>query len=145
MYLWSSFLWMNMHHPRQKLRPELPFWHFYNVWIQLRLLNGNLKFRDLIRHSNIICIIQCERSNSPSLNLYMNSTRYPAGIWCQNDVVSTWMRRHLVASTLTRRHFHVICPLGTIWNVIITQQRHGISKVNTTVSSVLSTDRLCRC
>ena len=29
----------------------------------------------------------------------------PAGIWCQNDVVSTSMRRDHVASTLTRRHF----------------------------------------
>ena len=48
-----------------------------------------------------------------------------AGIWCQNDVVSTSMRRdHVaststrrhfghVASTLTRRHFGTSCPLGT--------------------------------
>ena len=28
----------------------------------------------------------------------------PVGIWCQNDVVSTSMRRHHVASTLKRRH-----------------------------------------
>ena len=27
------------------------------------------------------------------------------GIWGQNDVVSTSMRRHYVASTLIRRHF----------------------------------------
>ena len=29
----------------------------------------------------------------------------PVGIWCQNDVVSTSMRRDDVASTLIRRHF----------------------------------------
>ena len=40
------------------------------------------------------------------------SEEYPAGIWCQNDVVSTSMRRDHVASTLIRRHFYVICPLG---------------------------------
>ena len=38
----------------------------------------------------------------------------PAGIWCQNEVVSTSMRRDHVASTLTRRHFYVMCPLGNI-------------------------------
>ena len=37
------------------------------------------------------------------------------GIWCQNDVVSTSMRRHHVASTLIRRHFHVMCPLGEMY------------------------------
>ena len=30
---------------------------------------------------------------------------FPAGIWCQNDVVLPLMRRHHVASTLIRRHF----------------------------------------
>ena len=34
----------------------------------------------------------------------------PAGVWCQNDVVSTSMRHH-VASTLIRRHFDVMCTL----------------------------------
>ena len=38
-------------------------------------------------------------------------TNLPAGIWCQNDVVLTSMRRH-VASTLIRRHFGTKCPLG---------------------------------
>ena len=37
---------------------------------------------------------------------------YPVGIWCQNDVVSMW--RHHAASTLIRRHFHVMCLLGRI-------------------------------
>ena len=36
----------------------------------------------------------------------------PAGIWCQNDVVLTSMRRHHVASTSIRRHFGTKCPLG---------------------------------
>ena len=36
----------------------------------------------------------------------------PVGIWCQNDVVLTSMRRHHVASTSIRRHFGTKCPLG---------------------------------
>ena len=36
----------------------------------------------------------------------------PVGMWCQNDVVSTSMRRHHVVSTLIRPHFYVMCPLG---------------------------------
>ena len=36
----------------------------------------------------------------------------PAGIWCQNDVELTSMRRDDVASTLIRRHFGTKCPLG---------------------------------
>ena len=35
-----------------------------------------------------------------------------AGIWCENDVVLTSMRRDDVASTLIRRHFLTKCPLG---------------------------------
>ena len=38
----------------------------------------------------------------------------PAGIWCENDVGSTSMRRHHVASTLIRRHFGTKCPLGCL-------------------------------
>ena len=38
----------------------------------------------------------------------------PAGIWCENDVVLTSMRRDYVASTLIRRHFGTKCPLGYI-------------------------------
>ena len=36
----------------------------------------------------------------------------PSGHMVQNDAVSTSMRRHDVASTLIRRQFYVICPLG---------------------------------
>ena len=39
-------------------------------------------------------------------------THNPAGIWCQNDVASTSMRRDHVASTSTQRHFGTKCPLG---------------------------------
>ena len=42
----------------------------------------------------------------------------PVGLWCQNDVVSTSMRRHHVASTLTRRHYYVMCPLGGCYGYI---------------------------
>ena len=44
----------------------------------------------------------------------MSQRIFPAGIWCQNDVVSTSMRRNHVASTLIRRHFRTKCPLGSI-------------------------------
>ena len=37
---------------------------------------------------------------------------FPVGIWCQNDVVLSSMRRNHVASTITRRHFYVMCPLN---------------------------------
>ena len=39
----------------------------------------------------------------------------PAGIWCENDVVLTLMRRDYVASTLIRRHFDTKCPLGCFY------------------------------
>ena len=39
---------------------------------------------------------------------------YPAGIWCENDVVLTSMRCDYIASTLIRRHFDTKCPLGTM-------------------------------
>ena len=48
----------------------------------------------------------CDISNSTINRIF------PAGIWCQNDVVSTSMRRYHVASTLPLRHFHVMCALG---------------------------------
>ena len=39
---------------------------------------------------------------------------FPAGTQHQNDVVPTSMRRDHVASTLKRRHFNVVCPLGLL-------------------------------
>ena len=39
------------------------------------------------------------------------------GIWCQNDVVSTSMRRHHVASTLIRRHFMSCARWGMVVGV----------------------------
>ena len=41
----------------------------------------------------------------------------PAGTQHQNDVVSTSMRRDHVASTLIRRHFNVVCPLGALFQI----------------------------
>ena len=38
----------------------------------------------------------------------------PVGIWCQNDAVSTSMRRNHVATTLIRRHIYAMCPLGYV-------------------------------
>ena len=43
------------------------------------------------------------------LGLHCLFSPNPVGIWCQNDVVST----------LLRRHFYVMCPLGicpNTWN-----------------------------
>ena len=56
---------------------------------------------------------------------------YPVGIWCQNDVVSTSMRRDHVASTLIPRHFHTKCPLGRshIWIVLIQGSKYEAIKV----------------
>ena len=42
----------------------------------------------------------------------LGRTNFPAGIWCENDVGSTSMRRHHVPSTLKRRYFGTKCPLG---------------------------------
>ena len=39
---------------------------------------------------------------------------YPESIWCQNDVVSTSMRCHIVASTLIQHFVYTMCPLGAI-------------------------------
>ena len=38
---------------------------------------------------------------------------HPAGTLPQNDVALTLMRRNAVASTYVRRHFNVLCLLGT--------------------------------
>ena len=59
-------------------------------------------------------------------NCVICKRHYPVGIWCQNDVVTTSMRRHHVASTLIRRHFYVMCPLGkphAKWKYIIHQRK----------------------
>ena len=43
----------------------------------------------------------------------------PAGISCQNDVVSTSMRRDHVASTSTQRHFATKYPLGWVLRIAV--------------------------
>ena len=47
----------------------------------------------------------------------------PAGTQRQSDVVSTSMRRDHVASTLIRRHFNVVCPLGPCFITTFTKLR----------------------
>ena len=66
------------------------------------------------------------------------SALLPVGIWYQNDVVLTSRRHHHVASTLIRRNFYVICPLGFIYlvntrasvqrlpNVVLTSVTHDL-------------------
>ena len=65
------------------------------------------------------------------------------GIWCENDVVLTSMRRdyiastlirHYVASTLIRRHFRTKCPLG-VHHFFASNLRRE------TISTVLTKDR----
>ena len=48
----------------------------------------------------------------------------PVGIWCQNEVVSTSMRRSHVASTLLRRHF---TPCAR-WGIRLSIQPYGIQE-----------------
>ena len=63
-----------------------------------------------------LSIINCGLYNNglnPITSRQINNS-VPAGIWCDNDVGSTSMRRHHVASTLIRRHFGTKCPLGHV-------------------------------
>ena len=74
-----------------------------------------------------------EFQNSLHFGVIGNSPLYQGinsvGMWCQNDVVSTSIRRHHVASTLIRRHFFAMCPLGTICNNIFFFQLCLLSEV----------------
>ena len=56
---------------------------------------------------------QHEEQTLGKTHLVEAQTQTPAGKH-QNDVVSTSMRRDHVASTLIRRHFNVVCPLGPL-------------------------------
>ena len=59
----------------------------------------------------------------------------PACIWCQNDVISTSMRRHHVVSTLIRPHFYAMCPLR--WHLVETASAEK-------ASSFLNEARSCK-
>ena len=54
----------------------------------------------------------------------------PAGTQHQNDVVSASMRRDHVASTLIRRHFAVVCPLGRCPHILEDRFSHGAALLN---------------
>ena len=60
----------------------------------------------------------------------------PAGIWCENDVGSTSMRRHHVASTLIRRHFGTKCPLGTI--TVLKRGKQALLECNDGILNMVS-------
>ena len=47
------------------------------------------------------------------LLVLIENSNCPVGIWCQNYVASTSMRRDNVALTLIRRYFYVMRPVGT--------------------------------
>ena len=73
-------------------------------------------FREFLCNRNQSRMISPDRLNTFRIYLHANRSLVhralgPAGIWCQNDVVLTSMRRHHVASTLIRRHFGTKCPL----------------------------------
>ena len=71
-----------------------------------------------------IRILYCKQTQSfqphwpPNTTVYeeqqpqQGSIPVTAGTQHQNDVVSTSMRSDHVASTLIRRHFNIVCPLG---------------------------------
>ena len=66
----------------------------------------------------------------------------PAGIWCQNDVVSTSMRRHHVASTLTRRHFTSCAHWDQVSNYVIFGSGTSLSYCKLHCPTVLAMNNL---
>ena len=69
------------------------------------LYYSHTKVKTVKRH---LQLTSKEKFTSHSLRIY----NHHVGIWRQNDVVSMSMRRDHVVSTLIRRHFYVMCPLG---------------------------------
>ena len=67
----------------------------------------------------------------------------PAGIWCENDVGSTSMRRHHVASTLIRRHFCPKCPLGDIRRPSYCQQTKHLMEFNASFAILKKGTKSC--
>ena len=77
-------------------------------FLKSKCILSNLIFPIVLRHSrprngNSLTSYSCRHLKQMSTNLPFRSQ--PVCIWCQNDVVSTSMRRDDVASTLIRRHF----------------------------------------
>ena len=83
------------------------------------LFGKHTKKKHIISFKSPKFIQEISNRNYKTLLLFLNITiapyAVPVGIRCQNDVVSTSMRRHHVASPLIRRHFHVMCPLGCLY------------------------------
>lgn len=75
-----------------------------------------IKFHLLSGRTNIPCHLDLFLSYIPSISFGIMSDNYPIDIWCQNDIASTSRQLHRVASTLTRRHLYVMCPLGSSIN-----------------------------
>ena len=71
-------------------------------------ISGEKKMRKHVYKKMMFHILQLQFSK-----FHLRET-FPVGIWCQNDVVSTSMRRNHVASTLIRRHFTSCVPAGFI-------------------------------
>ena len=75
------------------------------------ILHNEIKQKQKTKTSLNICFLELpEEFPTNSKNEF--EAVNPAGKQHQNDVVSTSMRRDHVASTLIRRHFNVVCPLG---------------------------------
>ena len=63
---------------------------------------------------------------------------YPAGTWCLNNVGSTSMQRHDVASTLRRRCINVVCLLGNASYIRIKTPPLTVKQHKITIIYVLS-------
>ena len=107
---------------------------FGNTWIVkcASVYTNKIKFKLIISYFCLLIVVQklhlprtCEKESMICQPLLRDNPRalayrrtnhalshFPAGIWCENDVVLTSMRRDYVASTLIRRHFDTKCPLG---------------------------------
>ena len=73
----------------------------------------------LVLWSLFIVLLWCATKWKLHLEVWcmLCSNKTPVGIWYKNDVISTSMRRHYVASTVKRRHFYVICPLRCFFRI----------------------------
>ena len=85
----------------------------------------DLSDRSLLQLSNSTCCQVGQTSHAiwtafyhtyPQYLSEIMSDNYTRDIWCQNDIASTSRQLHRVASTLTRRHLYVMCPLGSSIN-----------------------------
>ena len=89
-----------------------------NPWLFITIVKFNCPCKGLLTHQ---WVEKSEVQHKCTVRLPNNAREvhycvqrlHPARIWCQNDVVSTLMRRHHVESTLIRRHLYAMCSLDS--------------------------------